>query len=94
MVNGRQQGLTVRYRRLREYRFGDIRGYRQMRVLLIEDEPTTAKAIELMGGADYKKFVKAAAEANPMADVEVTERALVHREVAFSKQVVETGQDM
>lgn len=50
-----------------------------------------AKAVTLMGSADYKSFVKAAAEANPMADVEVTERAVVHREVAFTKQVVETG---
>lgn len=52
-----------------------------------------AKAVTLMDSADYKNFVKAAAEANPMADVEVTERAVVHREVAFTKQVVETGQE-
>jgi hypothetical protein len=52
-----------------------------------------AKASELMSGDDYKKFVTAAAEANPMADVEVTQRALVHRGVAVSKQVIETGQD-
>ncbi len=52
-----------------------------------------AKAIALFGNADYQKFIRAAAEANPMADVEVTEKALVHREIAFSKQVVETGQD-
>lgn len=52
-----------------------------------------AKAVTLMDSADYKKFIKAAAEANPMADIEVTERALVHREVAFTKQVVETGQE-
>lgn len=50
-----------------------------------------AKAVTLMDSPDYKKFVKAAAEANPMADIEVTERALVHRDVAFTKQVVETG---
>lgn len=52
-----------------------------------------AKAVTLMDSADYKKFMKAAAEANPMADIEVVERALVHREVAFTKQVVETGQE-
>lgn len=51
------------------------------------------KGKALMASDEYKAFAKAAAEANPMADAEITENAVVHREVTFTKQTVETGQD-
>jgi hypothetical protein len=49
------------------------------------------KLANIMAGEAFKQWRQASTEANPMAEVEIKEKALVHREVACDKQVTDVS---
>ena len=49
------------------------------------------KLAALMEGADYKAWRQANAEASPMADVQIKDKALTHREINCNKTVTEVS---
>lgn len=52
------------------------------------------KLNSLMTSTDYKAWRKAASEANPMADVEIKDGAVTHRDVSMTKTVTQVSSPM